>query len=518
MDTSLDDEKKRLAWSMIDQIIEHAINHTSSLQELGFCMTSILNIAKLSIPNDHIGVAVLSRLKSFISHCLAQTDIPSQFCSIINESVSMMIYLHGEYLNIILRKCAESRKLPTQKRQLNFDKTKEFSEEDASLFNDNEIERLVMKQCHQIIEYEIDCLSLLFDSLTMLLDPLVIVSLGAHQELGPFPIPKISPTVMQTLIKVNPKADLSTLLTKLNEIKKSDPACSDFELSVNQLINICTRLRGQSFGMKSNDQLHLYLEQAYLIALERFIQDFREVQPNVSLSWKGINGYNLIERLKEELVFLLDCRYGIYVQRKTFKCLGEFNLSRHVQTFYEPPTIDATILQNPLPNIYSATFSLLSDLIRSECTETAIAAKETAKALLCTKAGWQSWYDKNISSIVEETISPFAKNDALGACSHLTLSNDFLSLLAKRAEVNELEMFQDKSWCWNESLWCLKVDETITFEVWIQCLVCAIIICCYDTSEDGESSMVRGQSDFFCACLVLSSRKCSFSFFIKCNL
>ena len=520
MDASLDDEKKRLAWSMIDQIIEHVINHTtSSLQELGFCMTSILHIAKLSIPNDHIGVAVLSRLKSFISHCLAQTNIPSHFCSIINESVSMMIHLHGEYLNNILRKCVESRKLATHMRQLIFDQTKEVREEDVSLFNETEIGILAIKQCHQVIEIEMDCLSLLFDSLTMLLDPVVIVSLGAHQDLGPFPIPKISPIVMQTLIKVNPKADLSTLLTKFNEMKKSDPVCSDFERSVNQLVNICTRLRGQSFGMRSNDQLHLYLEQAYLTALERLIHDFREVQSNVILSGKGNNCYDLTERLKQELVLLLDSRYGIHVQRKTFKCLGELNLSRQVQTFYEPPIIDATILQNPLPNIYNTTFSLLSDLIRSKCTETAIVAKETTKALLCTKDGWRIWTDKNIPSIVEETISPFAKNDALEACSQLTLSNDFLSLLAKRAEVNELEMFQGKSWCWNESLWCLQDNETITFEVWIQCLVCAIIICCYDTSEDGESSMVRGQSDFFGACLVLSSRKYfHFSFFINCIL
>lgn len=511
MDTSHDTEIQSLAWSMIDQIIDQVMNHITSTQELGFCMTSILNIAKLYTSSVHICVAALNRLKSFISFCVSQTPIPYQISSILNTSASMMIYLHGEFITKIFRMCIEARNLTANEKYLQIDKTKEVNEDDALLFTLDEAEILDIEQYHQGMKYEMDCLSLLFDSLSMLLDPAIILSLGVHQQLGPFPIPKISPTSMQSIIKLNPKANVFALLTKLNDLNKFDQTSCDLEPSANNFIETCTRLRAQDFGMKSNGILNCHLEQVYLSALERFMLNFRKLQSKQSLSRKENDRHDLTERLKRELVLLLDPRYGINVQKEAFKCLGELNLCRQVRTFYETPVTEKAVLHNPLPNIYNAAFSLVSDLLRSECTDTAIAAKEATKALLRTKEGWRSWHDKSKSSVVVETLSPFVKDDAAETCSHLTLPDEFLSVLAKRAKVNELEIFQDKSWCWNDTLWCLQVDETLPFEIWVQCLVCAMIICCYDTSEDGKSSIIKGQSDFFSACLVLSSREHRFA-------
>lgn len=510
MDTSLDVEKKILAWSMIDRIIEQVMNQETSTPELGFCLTSILNIAKLTMSNDSIRFRVLNRLKSFISFCVGQIPLPSQISSVLNASASMIIYLHGEYLTSILRKVVESLKSKTYRRLFKLDKTKGDIDEVISFLTFNEIEIRALEEHNQEIEAEMDCLSVLFDSITLLLDPKIIVKLEAHQELGPFTRPKISQSSITSLIQLNPKADLSHLVTIFNDAKTSDSGSSDLAPSVTQFIKTCKRFRGEGFGVKSNVQLYSYLEQGYLSALERLMYDLRGLKSKQSKQQFTTNesdSNDLERKLKEELVLLLDSSYSINVRTKALKCLGELDLSSQVTNACESPVTDADILQNPLPNVYNAAFSLLSDLLQSECTETAIAAMETTKGLMCTKEGWRSWHEHSKTSTVKETLSPFVKKYISEHCSNLTVSNDFLSMLCKRYEVNEHEIFQNKEWCWNETLWCLKEGETPQFDIWIKCLVCAIILCCYDKSEDGKSSMVKGKSDFFSACLVLSSRK-----------
>lgn len=163
-----------------------------------------------------------------------------------------------------------------------------------------------------------------------------------------------------------------------------------------------------------------------------------------------------------------------------------------------------------LHSIFISTIGLLSRRIESINITEANFAKDTLKLIAVTKYGQQCRRSKDIPSKSAHLLQSFGDKSAHYGSS-VSLPASTLRNLYSSAEAMIEEPKDDSNWCWNDSLW--KICPTNhCFPTWVKNIVSSIIICCYDTKSHfqksrSDSRPLRGGSDFFGACLLMTSSK-----------
>ena len=173
------------------------------------------------------------------------------------------------------------------------------------------------------------------------------------------------------------------------------------------------------------------------------------------------------------------------------RCLGELKIDNLTNTSELPSESeeddDDNIkddLDDPILGTKKNVLTMLGQYLLSECADTALIAMKTAKALLTTPMGketWQSLGEGDIAVI----LSPFnAHDDGKLRKEAVKVSSSCLERL-KSSSTSE----NNDSWCWDDRLWtCLDSDET-SCDLWMRNITSAIISCCFDKkgSKVGKS-------------------------------
>ncbi|KAG7361239.1 phosphatidylinositol 3- and 4-kinase [Nitzschia inconspicua] len=155
-------------------------------------------------------------------------------------------------------------------------------------------------------------------------------------------------------------------------------------------------------------------------------------------------------------------------------------------------------LINFIPGLHAKCIDCLAESLKSSQTEVSSTAKAILKGLLSTNPGIRAY--KYVIDSSKSLLKPFVIKRKNITEIVASLSDEEVVSLVKRAGVSD---FDDRMWCWNSHLWEQINYGDVTFEEWICAVATAIILCCFQKSDEESSSHIVADGeicDFFWQC------------------
>ena len=526
------------AWKTMDAIVEVVQSQPSSGSEVGFCIGLLLGIC-LNTNDDKLRLAVLGRLENIVNGMLERNASESgklEISLFVNKMVSTLIQIHEEYqlllvdffLSSWMTQRIQSR-LSTYLNECDDDhgplQDTVYNVED----NDDDCMKSAVGEFGQRAPTDvIECMALAYGILESILDTSAVFASKVLDSLDPFPESEIAPCTLRALGAFNKKCSLVNLMQKFERTrdKRTD---LDFAKKLQIFLSIASRFRAMvnnslmsrtrvdstaSVRRKSNLPSEV---RSLISALKRLSSDIQcHISQAVRADGKTIA--SLLTALAKELFELCDKKFVKDIQVAATKCIGDLGLffanvdlsQARLDSAQSGSKSSAKKLgstSDPLLEIYSSAFALLSEMIQSDDIHTAVSAKDTVKALMVTQEGSRSWKNSVKLDESRRILAPFDCGERIQ--SKQDLPDAFLKRLLGIVQMTEEEVKLDNSWCWDDNIWVLPGDG-ITYEDWIQNLVCAILVCCYTDQNENQptiSTPVKGASDFFPACLSICASK-----------
>eukprot|EP00979_Chaetoceros_neogracilis_P008975 scaffold2016_cov268-Chaetoceros_neogracile.AAC.5 len=509
------------AWRTIDVIVGIVQSSKGNGQELEFAICSLLGICS-STENEELCLSVLSRLKMIVNNIgpvIAKDTHDLDVASFLNKTVSCLIQMHEQYQLRLIETIQRSRR-GMDRRERSF--LPFFTDNNGCALQDgmfNEDGREDWTSCRSTDQDApgaiVDCITLIYDILADLLNPGASFSEIAHRAVDPFPESEIDSNALKALSGINRKFSLCNMMKEFDD-PRNKKDCTNLKQKLKVFLAVASKFRKnisskrvQEIAENDNNGLPLPHEvRSFLSTLNRLNGD---LQTNVQVM-DSADSEVIVQLIqtRRELLSLCSKKFHTKVQVAATKCIGECGSLCENLDMLEMESLERTnpFTSDPLPAVYSSALSLLSTMLQSDNIDTAKHAKDTIKSVLATPAGHNCWENYPISAECKRMLTPLSNRlDKLT----IELPASFLKTLLSIANKSEEELKVDRSWCWQDAFWTLP-DENNSFEDWIKNLVCAIIICCYDTEVGGQtsksSSPTKGKCLFFPACLSMSASKC----------
>lgn len=511
------------AWETMEVIIGMVQSSKSDGNELEFAIGSLISMFSGTV-DEGLRFAVLTKIK-IIWDDLARAT-PEETCIVdvttfLNETTSCLIQMHEQCQLRLIEYLQQSRRrhqihkrsfLPLFKT--NADRCalqdimfNEESPEDSTSYG--------LKYC--VPEAIIDCTALTYDIIAVLLNPGAAFSEIAQRTIDPFPESEMGSNTLKALSEINRKCSLRDLLNLFDKTR-TDQTKRDLKEKLKTFLTVASTFRtgigakllsSESAANRKNRSSLPPEVRSFLSALNRLQSD---VQSYVQVR-KIVDGevLGLLILLRKDLLSLCSKAFHTEVQVAATKCVGEFGILCEDIEIPEMAPLERpeTFASDPLAGTHSSAFSLLSTMLQSDNIDTANHAKDTIKAILSTSDGCNSWDNHPIPAECKRILAPFS-NTSRRDKPIVDMPDMHFKKLLTIANKSEQEVKTDRSWCWQDDFWTLP-EENHLFEDWIKNLVCAIIICCYETKVGGEgtknTALLKGESDFFPACLSMSASK-----------
>ena len=515
-------------WNTMDAIVEVVQSDASENNEIGFCVISLLSICLNAKDDDILRLGILRRLEKIITHTTEGTAATTKFeiNLYVNKMVSCLIQIHEEYEVDLVESFRSSWKTRRIHNKMGSSFTTNGDDEQTPLQDSMYLEEddgyditgfVAQGFDNQIASNVIECISLTYDVLALILDTSATFSAAVQETLDPFPESGLTQADLAALETFNKKCCLMTLKQQFNQARdqRSDV---DYIKKVKRFLAISSRFRSTEsnnfvLGPRVQDP-SAYRKSMLSPEVRSLISALKKLNVEIQAEIEGNKNEPLRTELGQELFQLCDEKYLDEIQVASIQCIGSLGLlSQGVDlrssTIQEtkPKSKQKHTVAGPLSEIYSSAFAMLAKRIQADDIETAINAKNTVKALMSTDDGHSSWSYIHEKSESKRILAPFDHGDTR-RYAKVELPEDFLDKLLTRVNKTNEEVKVDNSWCWNDELWLL--DDNISYNEWITNLVSAVIICCYgycDKERDTSSMSIKGTSDFFPACLSMSASK-----------
>ena len=517
------------AWNTIDAIVE-IVQADSKGYELGFCVTTLLSICR-SMKDDVLRLSILDRLEKIIEDMnKKEADKEGKLDMKVYASkiVSCLVQIHEEYQQELIEFFLSSWKTQNIRSRLSSPLINQKCNDLRSPLQDsvynNEINYfdIINSAATEVVEgtafHAIKCISRTHDVIALVLSNNTAFAADVQESLDPFPEPEIEEATLNALEKFNEKCCLTSIKQQFDELRDQRQDV-DYRKKIRTFLYVASRFRAsenrnlrqqelsttkESYASSPSKSLLSPEVRSLISALTRLstdLQTFLKSERDESFE-------NLLGEIGKELFELCAVKYPLEVQIASFRCIGNIGLLPHdFDTQIQQSSRHKESKTNPLPEIYSSVFELLAKTIQAHDIHTAISAKNTVKSLMSTQDGLKSYKSTKFTSETQRLLSPF-DNDFIGIGTTNDLSDEFLDKLLGRVNKTREDLKVGHSWCWDDALWVPAGN--ISFNAWIKYIVCALIMCCYrDKNEriDTSTKPIKGASDFFPACLSLSSSK-----------
>ena len=509
------------AWETMEVIIGMVQSSKSDGNELEFAIGSLLSMCAGTVDED-LRFAILKKIKIIMEDLARAT--PEETCIVdvttfLNETMSCLIQMHEQCQLHLIESLQQSRRRhQIHKRSVLplFTDADRCALQDIIFNEDSPEDSTSYGLTYCATKAIIDCIALIYDIIAVLLNPNAAFSDIAHQTIDPLPESVMDSNALKALSAIDRKCSLRDLLKFFDgtrNISKRDikEKIKSFRTVASKFrTGIGAKLLSSELAVNRKSRSSLPPEiRSFLSALNRLQSD---VQSYVQVC-KLVDGevLGLLILLRKDLLSLCSKAFHNEVQVAASKFIGVFGLLCEDIEIpeMEPLERPEIFASEQLPRIYSSAFSLLSTMIQSDNIDTANHAKDTIKALMSTSDGCITWNNHPIPAECKRILAPFS-NTARGDKPIVDIPEMHFKKLLTIANKSEEEVKTDRSWCWQDTFWALP-EENHSFENWIKNLVCAMIICCYETKAGGvgtnNTALLKGESDFFSACLSMSASK-----------
>ena len=544
--------QKKNAWKAIELVCDIVVKDCRDKvsakddSQLCFCMKALLALSQMC-DDISLRISILSTLKCMLE-CLPFLSCVNkkqgEISLVFNKLFITIIQIHDQALVTFVSNCVVKKKeLTKRKRIMNglIQLTAEESSSDGSskMFgnqnvnflkfftkdsltdDDIDFESLIFSHHHFVDENTKKLLITCFDILDLVLSKQFVIFKQFFNALDPFPTSQFSNQKTIIIHKLNRKFVLSDFFQKFEELYGSISG-TDIENELISFSLFAKRLRFNNFvdehNMVLNNFLHpgaffqkddqissLTIQRSLLAAIVRLRKALQSQDCFFLPSKIRLPVFHVIEDL-----FHLSTQSDTRIITEISRCFGELskvNLSHLSPLDMNGPGDCHKIndfFQNPSFWFKGRIFELVSYFIESEDIDTAILAKDTAKALTKSKNGADLMRTVKLGHS-KELLQALCSHTSDFRISHLTLSDDYIEKLKSFALPTSEDLNPDNEWCWSKKIWTHTHNEEKSYECWIKNIVCSIIVCYFGHSDNNH---------FFSICAKLCQREHAFASFV----
>ena len=371
-----------------------------------------------------------------------------------------------------------------------------------------------------------------FQAITKIYDLLELILLKSPEELDgvfakidPLPSSSLSKDEIDALTKENFKFSLTALLLRFND-RKGETGTSNDDLSScdieHELERFLSLFRRHQFGSDSAESgahgVHL---RSLVSGLARLEQVFA-LSPLKDSAASEISFGPLLYKTIQVLFKVCHENFPSTVRVASSRCIGE--LSSFDLTSFRNLTATHALAEteegeedelhhDPVVTMELSVFRLLANYFKSPNSETAIAAKDTAKFLIRTREGQRCWKKMDLDDEIRHLLGPLTAHGRKLHRSDLPeLDKKYIERLFQKSG-DEGDINGD-TWCWNQGLWVCPEGRETSYEEWICDLVCSIILCRYSCGRKHSASEAKSSSTegaYFHCLLPMCAREAEFA-------
>ena len=562
MDQAATRTQEQRSWQVIESICDQTISELDETKnQMGFLVHTLLSVL-LDARFEVLRPQVLSTLFDVMATMLRSEKgtidwNDDQILLMMNEVLPSLVHLHETYqssmiqtsLNAWRKERLESRRikglLPDQSDGNDdggdvwgWDKGARAdadAETDASLPNADEIASALAKSAVKTTAPNT------YKTITNIYDLLELILLKSPKELDaafskidPLPTSSLSNDQIAALTKENFKYSLTALLLRFKERKggtdEADDDLSSCDIE-HELEHFLSLFRRHQFGSDATESGALDVHLRSLVSgLARLEQVFALSSLKSSVASEITFG-PLLYKTIQMLFKVCQANFPSTVRIASSRCIGElssFDLTSfrnltatHALDEVEEEKNEGGDHDGPLVTMEKDVFKLLAIYFKSHSSETAIAAKDTAKFLLRTREGARGWKKMDLDDEIRHLLSPLSAHGRKFNRSDLPeLDKAYVERLYQNSgEAGGSDGIDDDSWCWSQHLWVCPESSGTSYAEWIRDLVCSVILCRYSrggsgrkqSSSEAKTSSADGRGDYFHCLLPMCAREAEFA-------
>ena len=348
---------------------------------------------------------------------------------------------------------------------------------------------------------------------------------GVFAKIDPLPTSSLSKDQIDALTKENFKFSLTALLLRFNDRKGKTVACNDDLSSCDiehELERFLSLFRRHQFGSDSTESgahdVHL---RSLVSGLARLEQIFA-LSPLKDSAASEIAFGPLLYKTIQVLFKVCDENFPSAVRVASSRCIGELssfdltsfrNLTATHALAETEEREEEELYHDPVVTMELTVFRLLANYFKSPNSETAIAAKDTAKFLIRTREGQRCWKKMDLDDEIRHLLGPLAVHGRKLHRSDLPeLDKKYIERLYQKS--GDEGDINGETWCWNQGLWVCPEGGETSYEEWVRDLVCSIILCRYSCGRKQSASEAKSSSTegaYFHCLLPLCAREAEFA-------
>ena len=495
---------------VIDEVINHKVN-----TQLGFCLHILLGIL-LDIKLVHLRCVVLAKLRDVVMTVFETKileNIKDEVAPYLNRIVLTLLQMHAEGQNLLMSHSIRAWREEQASMRCSIGLLGGVADDgdndvwgwggvgasalEANSNYDTDIQFALSSHGKHASEEAEKMMTNSYDLLEVILLKSPLIS-NALQKI------EVLPT--ETASKPQLRA-LSDLNIKFGNVPWPDSLLQDeiLESTISKFLSLAKRFPGSHSSPQSGDCASLSIESRSLLVginrLERVLKrlSWNTVTRSIEQTLSGCVG---------QLFALSKSEIPDDIKIAASRCLGELNGfeplsgSDHKYTRF--------CRMDPLVKARETAMELLAKFIQSNNSETAIIAKDTARALLGTGEG--SDHLESVRKDVQRMLCPLVSDRPIKRNEIPSLSDSKMTYLVSKLDDKSTNTRNDRNWCWCPEIWKCDVTGDVSFEQWAKDVVCSMIICCYSFSDEkGQDAEVEGEGTFFPICIKMCAQEHEFA-------
>jgi hypothetical protein len=539
MDQAATRSQEQRSWQVIECICGQTLSELDKTKsQMGFLVHNLLSIL-LDARFEMLRPEVLSKLIDVMSTMLRSEKgtidwNDDQILLMMNEVLPALVHLHDTYQSCMIKASIDSWKKDQREKSkikgLLPDRSSPGggNDDDGDVWGWDRGARLGMENLIDTSPLSVDdIVSALarsdvktnapttFKAITKIYDLLELILLKSPAELDvvfvkidPLPTSSLSKDEIDALTKENFKFSLTALLLRFKDRKggadvaDDDLSSCDIEHELNRFLSLFHRHQFGADAVKSG-ALDVHLR-SLVTGLARLEQVFA-LSPLKGTAASEISFGPLLYKTIQLLFKVCHKNFPSTVRIASSRCIGE--LSSFDLTSFRNLTASHALDEteeggeeeehhDPLVTMELAVFRLLANYFKSPNSDTAIAAKDTAKFLIRTREGQRCWKKMDLDDEVRHLLAPLAVTGRKLHRSDLPeLDKKYIErLYQKSGDERSSDGANSETWCWSQSLWVCPEGGDTSYEQWIRDLVCSIILCRYSCGRKQTTSETKPSS------------------------